>query len=92
MTFDIGCPSFSHSYCMNHPIDEGVNETGIITFSDNEYILKVNDGFIEYHTRDDYSGKPHVWRVRLEPDKFGNRFIEIRHPPFTLYDTGLIIV
>lgn len=87
MTFDIGCPSFCHTYCMNHPIDEGVNETGLITFTDKEYLLKVNNGFIEYHARDE----SHIWRVRSVKDKFGNYFIEIAHPPGTLFDNGLVI-
>lgn len=87
MSFDIGCPSFSHTYCMHEPIDEGVYETGLITFTDKEYIFKVNNGFIEYHARDE----SHVWRVRNQKDNFGNYFLEITNLPSMLFERGIVI-
>lgn len=73
---------FSHTYCVNEEIDEGVYNTYLRNFTSKDYRIKPGDGFIVYEALDE----THDWRINLIRNKAGNFEAERRSPPSTVYD------
>ena len=79
---------FSHTYIGFSPLDEVSSETFMFNLTSDKYILIPLNGYIEYKAIDN----SHTWRVNMAKNQFGNRMVEIKHYPSSLYETGFQVI